>query len=289
MGGPVHYLDFGGAGSPVVCVHGLGGSSHDWLAIGPLLAARHRVVALDLTGFGRTPPMGRSCRVPELRRLLSDFIRHVSDEPVLLMGNSMGGLLSMLQAEAEPDTVGALVLVNPALPVKGLHVDPMIARQFAAFAIPGVAERVLRRGAEVPAAQQVAQVLETVTVDAERVEPGFLEEAEALAEQRRRYDWAHDAFIATTRSLLRTLLSRRAHRRRVAAISAPALIIHGVGDRLVSVAAAEELVRLRPDWQLTILDDIGHVPQLEAAGEVLEIVETWLAELRRAASAAAAG
>lgn len=98
MGGPVHYLDFGGAGSPVVCVHGLGGSSEDWLAMGPLLAARHRVVALDLTGFGRTPPMGRSSRVPELRRLLSDFIRHVSDEPVLLMGNSMGGLLSMVQA-----------------------------------------------------------------------------------------------------------------------------------------------------------------------------------------------
>ena len=57
LGGPVHYLDFGGAGSPMVLVHGLGGSAINWQSVGSLLAERHRVVALDLPGFGRTPPI----------------------------------------------------------------------------------------------------------------------------------------------------------------------------------------------------------------------------------------
>ena len=56
LDGPVHYVDFGGpAGAPlVVCVHGLGGSHANWLAIAPQLARTHRVLALDLGGFGLT-------------------------------------------------------------------------------------------------------------------------------------------------------------------------------------------------------------------------------------------
>src|SRR5262245_36769441 len=63
VGGPVHFIDFGGSGPPMVLVHGLGGSAVNWLAVGPALAQRARVVALDLPGFGRTPPAGRSTRL----------------------------------------------------------------------------------------------------------------------------------------------------------------------------------------------------------------------------------
>ena len=61
LDGPLHYLDFGGPadGPLLVCVHGLGGSHVNWVAIGPKLAQTCRVLALDLAGHGRTPLAGR--------------------------------------------------------------------------------------------------------------------------------------------------------------------------------------------------------------------------------------
>jgi pimeloyl-ACP methyl ester carboxylesterase len=278
LDGPVHYLDFGGQGPPIVCVHGLGGSHQNWLAVGPLLAARHRVLALDLAGFGLTPPAGRASHVGAHRRLVGRFIEEVVEEPVILMGNSMGGLVSMLQAGADTASVSALVLVNPALPVKGVRFDPLVLKDFASFAMPGVGERALRRrGRRLTAKEQVARTMGVVTVDPTRVDPAILAQAEQLAERRRQYEWAVPAFLESARSLMRTLANRREHRRRVEAIIAPTLIIHGTNDRLVSVGAAEDLLRLRPDWELTVLDGVGHVPQLEAPGETADIVESWLA------------
>src|ERR1700710_3049562 len=113
LSGPVHYLDFGGAGRPIVLVHGLGGSSVNWLGVGPQLSKVGRVVAVDLAGHGRTLSLGRSARVSANRALLSRFLGEVAREPAVLIGNSMGGYLSLAQAAAEPATVRALVLVAP--------------------------------------------------------------------------------------------------------------------------------------------------------------------------------
>ena len=60
-------------------------------------------------------------------------------------------------------------------------------------------------------------------------------------------------------------------------VRAGALIVHGRGDRLVRVEAARALVAERPDWRLEVLDDIGHVPQLEAPERFLALVEPWVA------------
>ncbi len=57
LNGPVKYVDFGGKGPPMVLVHGLGGSSVNWFAVGGGLARDHHVYAIDLPGFGRSPPI----------------------------------------------------------------------------------------------------------------------------------------------------------------------------------------------------------------------------------------
>ena len=282
LDGPVHYLDFGGmgTGTPIVCIHGLGGSYQNWLAVGPLLARGHRVLALDLAGFGLTPPAGRSSHVRAHRRLVSAFIREVVGKPVILMGNSMGGLISLLQAEAEPASVRGLVLVNPAVPIKGVRFEAVIVKDFLAYLLPGVGERVLRtRSRRLTPAEQVARTMGIVAVDPGRMDPAIMAQAEELALRRRQFDWVVPAFLESARSLLRMNANTLAHRRRLAAITAPALIVHGLHDRLVSVAAVEELVRLRPDWQLNVLDDVGHVPQLEAPEDVVDIIQSWLRNL----------
>src|SRR3954452_8219999 len=102
LDGPTHYFDFGGnpEGPLVVGVHGLGGAAWNWAAVAPFLTPHMRLMALDLAGHGRTPAAGRRTTVPANRRLLERFLSVMTDEPVVLMGNSMGGAISLLQAAA---------------------------------------------------------------------------------------------------------------------------------------------------------------------------------------------
>src|SRR5439155_514943 len=69
----------------------------------------------------------------------------VAEDPAVLVGNSMGGLIAMMEAAARPEKVAGLVLVGPAQPrPRGALLDPAVALTFAAYAFPGVGERFLR-------------------------------------------------------------------------------------------------------------------------------------------------
>src|SRR5207247_1908767 len=116
LDGPVHYADFGGTGPTLVLVHGLGGSHVNWLAVAPVLARRARVLAVDLAGFGRTPLGERSADVHTNRVLLDRFLDAVAAGPAVLVGNSMGGLVALMEAALAPERVAGLVLVAPAQP-----------------------------------------------------------------------------------------------------------------------------------------------------------------------------
>src|ERR1700736_968246 len=98
LDGPVHYLDYGGEGTPLLMVHGLGGNALNWMAVGPQMANDYHAIAIDLAGFGRTPLFHRSASVGANANLVHSFIEQVIGEPVLLMGNSMGGHISILEA-----------------------------------------------------------------------------------------------------------------------------------------------------------------------------------------------
>lgn len=134
LSGPVHYMDFGGpaSGPTVVAVHGLGGSCLNWSAIAPLLTGRCRLLAPDLAGHGLTQSLGRATTVSANRALLHRFIEAVPQAPVILVGNSMGGMLSLLEANAAPDTIAGLILLDAALPFVPALPDPAVAAVFAA-------------------------------------------------------------------------------------------------------------------------------------------------------------
>ncbi|MGH2725225.1 MAG: alpha/beta fold hydrolase [Actinomycetota bacterium] len=84
----------------MVLMHGLGGSHLNWMRLGPRLAERARVYAPDMAGFGRTPPAARSTSVWANQRLLDRFLEVVTGAPAILVGNSMGGMISILEAAA---------------------------------------------------------------------------------------------------------------------------------------------------------------------------------------------
>jgi pimeloyl-ACP methyl ester carboxylesterase len=283
LDGPVHYLDFGGDGPPLVLVHGLAGSALNWMAVGPALAARHRTLALDLRGFGRTP-LGRGTRLRDNRALLDRFVREVAGGPATLVGNSMGGLLSVLQAAACPETVSGLVLVDPALPYRGRRpFDLTLFAFFASMTPPVAGEAVLRWGGGRYGAERVTDaVLAACTVDASRIPADVRralvdQEVERLGSPR-----SHRALAQASRSLL-WALRRRGLAATYGRVAAPVLVVHGDRDRIVPVSISKA-VAARFGWEVEVLPGVGHVPMMEVPDEFVRVTRAWLASHQPAAA-----
>jgi pimeloyl-ACP methyl ester carboxylesterase len=289
MDGPTHWVDLPSAdpdAPSLLAVHGLGGSHANWLAVAPLLAATHHVYALDLAGHGRTQAHGRDTGVVANQRLVDRFIREVVGEPVTLLGNSMGGLISISQASRHPDTVRQLVLVAPALPLPLRLPRASALGAVVAVAVPGVGPGLVRRRRAVPPRQQVRQVLELCCVDADRVPSETVASLVELATERARYEGVEAALVRASQSVVRALLDRPGYRSALDAIQAPVLVLHGEQDRLVPVEASRQAVLGRPSWQLRTRPDLGHVPQLEDPVWTADTIHTWLAALSRQPPAA---
>lgn len=289
--GPVHYLDFGGpANGPVmIAVHGLGGAAVNWSAIAPLLTKSYRLLALDLAGHGLTASGGRGTDVSSNRLLLHRFIQSVSSGPVILVGNSMGGMIALLEAGVAPEAVAGLILVDPALPFTPARPDPLVAAVFALSAAPVLGPLILRQRRFMPVESVVAQTLSLCCVDPSRVPADIVAMHVEVARQRHAMagngrDLAHAA-----RSVVETagFLRGQAYRRAIRQITCPVLVVHGERDRLVPVAAARSAAKAHPEWELVVLQQVGHVPQLEDPAQTAAAFTAWLTGAGSAAADAA--
>ncbi len=291
-GGPVHYVDYGGPpGAPLlVAVHGLGGSHLNWAALAPHLVGHTRLVAPDLLGHGRTPAAGRTPDVDGHVDLVTAFLGRVSDRPVILMGNSLGGLVAALTASAAPDAVAGLVLVDPALPTGRLGlVHPRVLANFAVCSVPGVGERFLdARSSRTTAERTVRRVLAATCVDPARVPADVVDAHIALTAEVDRAA-ADRAYLVSARSLAGVVVRPGPTVARLDAIGVPVLHLHGAGDALVPLAAARRMAAGRADWHLEVARDIGHAPMLEAALWTALRIDDWRAAGGADAFARAAG
>jgi pimeloyl-ACP methyl ester carboxylesterase len=289
LAGPVHFVDFGGVGPTVLCLHGLGGSHANWLGVGPILARRARVLALDFAGFGRTPLAGRSATVRANQRLVDRFLEAVIGAPAILIGNSMGGMIALLEAAASPQRVAGLVLVGPSLPrPRGQRLDRAVAAIFTAYALPGIGEWFLsRRRRRLGPEGLVRETLRLCCVDPARVPAEVIAASVVLASERASMPWADSAFLQATRSVLAVLARRRRYLAAIRAVTAPTLLVQGAADRLVPLSAARMAARLRPEWDFEVFADVGHIPQLEACDQFAEAVSRWLDGAGAAATIAA--
>jgi len=274
----VHYLDFGGDGKPLLMVHGLGGNAMNWMAVGPGLSKHHRVLALDLAGFGRTPLFNRSAAVGANANLVHSFIEQVIGEPVVLMGNSMGGHIAMLEAADHPRWVSGLILVDPAIP--GVHVrrpDPTMLGVMAAITLPGLADMVIDRRARLLGPEGlVRETIAMVAADPSRIDATMIDAHVQLMRERENLGRQNSrAFLQAIRSLGLRMADPRFWAR-MRKIEAPALVIHGELDRLIPLSAARDLARRHPDWTFEVIDGVGHVPMMETPNRFLEVVNQWL-------------
>ncbi len=281
LGGPVHYVDFAGPGTreTIVLVHGLGGSHLNWELFAPLLTGRARVLALDLPGFGLSEPGERPATVPANVAVLERFIRKVAGGPVVLVGNSMGGMISILLANRAPHLVRGLVLLDAALPVplrdavRRVGAAPLVV----VSAVPGLGESVMRsRRNRFGPRTTVHSMLRLCGVDPRSLPPELIERSVALIDRRTDVAGMDRAFVTAARSLLWVLTRARTLRATMAAITAPVLLVHGEQDRLVPVAAARAAARDHRRWVYVELPGVGHVPQLQVPRRLADHVLAWM-------------
>jgi pimeloyl-ACP methyl ester carboxylesterase len=282
--GPVHYYDFGGSGPPLVCVHGLGGAGLNWMAVGHELARHHRVLAPDLRGFGETPLGDGVSTIDANQRLVDRFIREVAGSPAVVVGNSMGGLLSTLQAARHPETVSAAVLADPALPWRTRRrLDVPIWAFFGALLVPGLAEwQLRRRGQRLGPDRIAAQTLAVCTVDPLRVPAEAREAHLELARRRAGRADGERALAQAARSLLGMLARPGTFSSIYRSVEAPVLVIQGERDRLVPVGSSVAVAH-RYSWEIEVIPDVGHIPMLEVPERFVGLTLGWLDSLTPAA------
>ena len=280
--GPVHYREWHGPadGPTFVCVHGLGGSHLNWAGVAPGLARRGRTIALDLGGFGLTPPAGRKTSVGGNWRLLDGFLRALGLPPVMLVGNSMGGMIALIQAAQVPTSVSGLILVDAAFPrtrVLTGRPTPRVAAVFALYSSGRMGEWFVRaRAKRFGPEGLVRETFRLCAADPSSIDPTLIDAHVEMARLRTEFEYAADAFLAAARSIFRAQISPGKYRALVRSVRAPALVTHGALDVLVNVAAARETASEHPDWKLEVFDDLGHVPQMEAPERWLACVGAWL-------------
>ena len=310
LGGPVHWVEFDppesprgtdasgasgasgasdASGTPVVLVHGLGGSHLNWVHVGPALAAGRRVVALDLPGFGLTPSGGRSTSVQANAGVLGRFLDEVVGAPAVLVGNSMGGMVSLLVADRSPERVAGLVLVDPALPAPRQRQDRQVAVTFALYAVPRVGELFLSRlQSRYTDRQRVLGAVQLCFADASRADAAVIDAGVRLTRWRGDLPAKDTEFLGAARSLLAVLRRPRRYDALISGIDRPVLLVHGDRDRLVPFAAAQRTATRNPGWSTVWLEGVGHTPQLEVPERFLAAVVPFVEGVDAAGDARAA-
>lgn len=278
----VHLLRAGGddGDRPMLLVHGLGGSASNWLDVMAPLATSRPVVAMDLPGFGLTrPPDPRAARLRPQVRFLARLLDVLGWDRAEVHGNSMGGLLAVMLARAEPRRVDRLVLTSPALPPprRPAAVSPAAAARFAPFLSWRLGAMVLERLYAGTSAEEIRRgTLDLVLGDLDDLRPTLQHvQLENIAVGKQEAWWA-SSFARAAGDLVSALAWSRDVHQAVDAVAAPTLVVWGERDQLVGRHTIDAIVARRPDWSRVDLDGVGHVPMLEAPDRWLQVVAAAL-------------
>lgn len=139
-GGRFNYIRQG-EGAAVLLVHGLGSSLEDWQPQVEALSRHFRVYALDLRGHGASEPLRAPVSMGELAADVAEFIVAMDLEPCILVGISMGGMITFQLLAEHPHLVRAAAVINssPCFPLDSWQARWQVALRFALVRLFGPA------------------------------------------------------------------------------------------------------------------------------------------------------
>ncbi|WP_433197685.1 alpha/beta fold hydrolase [Nocardia sp. CA-107356] len=253
---------------PVLLLHGIGRSLEDWAPQYQRLSGAHRLVAVDLPGFGFSARPHESITLPVLARWVADLFDTLGEQrPVHVIGNSLGGAVALQLLALRPECVAGLILVNSA--AFGSEVTALL-RLLALPRIGRLATRSTTRA--------VARLTErAIFADRSLATKDRIDHALAIARQPDRGIVMHE----TTRALATGRGVRSEWRAElmaaVAAHPRPTMIVWGDRDRILPAHHLRAARRLIPHAETFLFTGIGHMPQIECPDEFAELVLPFLA------------
>jgi pimeloyl-ACP methyl ester carboxylesterase len=267
-GRSVSYLE-AGEGPVLLLIHGIAGTGENWREVVGPLARHHTVIAPDFPGHGASEAGSGDYSIGSLASGLRDLLLALGHERATLAGHSLGGGVAMQFAYQYPEMIERLVLVSSG----GL--GPEVSPVLRAAALPGAD---LFISVTAGAGQRVGSVL------GRGLSAIGLRPSADIAEVARGYATLEDAdrraaFLDTLRAVVGTGGQRVAAGDRLyLAEAVPVLIVWGERDSIIPVRHGEDAHRAIPGSRLEIFDDVGHMPQLEAPGRFIAVLERFLRE-----------
>ena len=258
-----------GSGPLLVLLHGIGRTLADWDEQHARLAEAHRVVSLDLPGFGGSdrlpPPTTLSALAASVWRTLDAL---GEPWPAVLVGNSLGGAVAMRASVQRPERCRGLVLLSSA----GFGRRASIALRVTA--VPGLGRALLA-----PRPRLARQVERAQFHDVALATPARVRIALAAADT----PWATTVFVEVVRELGDWRGIRAPWRRElldeVTAARLPALLVWGASDRILPSAQLAAAAAALPHAAVHLLPDTGHMPQIERPDEVAALVTAFVQDL----------
>ncbi len=270
-------LELEGNGIPMVMFHGYADSADTWRPTLARLARRgRRAIAVDLPGFGTAAPLAPDPILPQLDEFALAAVRYVSGRahtPVLAVGNSLGGCVTLRLAERHGDRLAGIVGAAPA----GLQMsrllylvqrDPVLR---SLLALPSPVPAFVLRAAVARLYRQLA------FASPGSIDPGVI--SAFTYHHRRRARVAQ--YLDSAHRLMPELRAPFALER----ISVPVLLIWGDRDRLVFWRGAQQVLDAVPGTRLELLEGVGHCPQVEAVERFTELLLAFSDERDAAATA----
>lgn len=255
----------GGEGTPVLLIHGIGRSRADWNEQHELLEGSHRVLSVDLPGFGETPvPAEGGMTLARLADDVAGLLRELETGPVHVVGNSLGGAVAMQLTADHPELVRSLLLADSAGLGRGVSPALRLAT------IPVLGERAMRPSREGARRSERAMYHDPAFVTDERVEHGY---------QLAGRPGGTRAFLEMLRSLGGVAGVKKGWRAsllpRVRATGRPVFIVWGDKDTVLPfrhMARGAAYFGARSHR----FPDTGHGPQIERAEEFARLAsEFW--------------
>lgn len=256
-----------GSGEVVVFLHGLGGSWEDWIEQIGGLSTAYRVCALDLPGFGMSPPPAKVG--PEYTlAYIADFVRKFMDAKgyshAFLVGNSMGGGIVLRCAIDYPERVRGIVLSN------GIGLGKEISGFNRLLAFPGVARLVIPRVNK----DMVVKIWQSLFYDHAKITPAMIE---------RTWEWlCKDEVKRYLMQLYPRALSIGGQKYillpELSELHCPVLITWGINDEVLPVIQAVRGYAGIGAAELRLFRNCGHVPQIEQAELFTQAMLKFLAE-----------
>ncbi len=256
-------------------VHGLGGSAMNWTDLAGQLREHAEGIAVDLPGFGQSePPRWYSFTPVAQADAVIAAIEKLGGSAVHLLGNSLGGLTSVLVAVRRPDLVRTLTLVSPAVP--DLRPDPrrMSDPRLPLCYLPVIGHRFRRSIETMTPQQRLDQLKRLCFADPQAVSAARWQEAVTEFAERDGMPWVARALGLATVGMFRAWLvpGPDSPWQLLRRVEAPTLVLWGDRDRLISVRKAVRTVRSLRRGRLLVLPNTGHVAQMERPVHVARAV-----------------